>query len=164
MNKIILVSDIDGCLTDGGLYYTAEGKVMKRFGAGDHEGLKLLKKNNIDVVFITADKVGLPIVQQRMKDMSNSELKVFSETERYDYIKSLKNEYDIVVFFGDGLGDANLASKLACDYFVCPKQSRDEVKMEADFISKFEGGHGAFLDIAIWTVNKLIQDYKKLYE
>lgn len=165
MKKCIVVSDVDGCLTDGGLYYSADGKVMKRFGVGDHEGLKLLKKNNIDVEFITADKTGLPIVKQRIKDMSNSKLQVFNEVERFEYIKSLKNEYENVVFFGDGLGDVKLAEKFACHIFVCPKQSRKEVKLQADYVTEYDGGHGAFLDMAIWVSKKINKEnYKELYE
>ena len=161
----IVVSDVDGCLTDGGFYYTSEGKIMKRFGAGDHEGVKLLKKNDIDVVFITADKVGLPIVAKRMKDMSNSDLKVYNEVERLEYIKSLKLEYDNVVLFGDGLGDVHVAECGVCDLFVCPKQSRNEVKEKANYVTDYVGGNGAYLDMAIWVAKFIRKEkYKKLYE
>lgn len=163
-NRIIVISDVDGCLTDGGLYYTSEGKVMKRFGVGDHEGLKLLKKNNIDVEFITADKTGFDIVSKRMKDMSNSKLIVKNEIERLEYIKNLHNDYDIVVFFGDGLGDVNVKIKNACDYFICPLQSRIEVKYYANYITSANGGNGAFLDMAIWVVENLLKNYKVIYE
>lgn len=164
-NKFIVVSDVDGCLTDGGLYYTSNGKIMKKFGVGDHEGVKLLKKNNIDVIFITADKTGLPIVEKRMKDMSNSELKVLSEVERFDYVKSLKDEYDVVVFFGDGLGDMKIAEYNACTYFVCPRQAREEVQDVSDYVTQYDGGHGAFLDMAIWVAQTLQgENYKELYE
>ena len=155
MNKIIFISDIDGCLTDGGLYYSDKGKIVKRFSAGDHEGLKFLKHYGIDVVFITADKTGLPITKQRIKDMSNSELVVYNEKDRFNYIKELKEKYDTVILFGDGLGDANVKLQNACDMFICPKQSRLEVKNEADYVTEYEGGHGALLDAALWLIKKL---------
>lgn len=161
----IVVSDVDGCLTDGGFYYTSEGKIMKRFGAGDHEGVKLLKKNDIDVVFITADKVGLPIVAKRMKDMSNSNLKVYNEVERRKFVESLRDDYDTIVFFGDGIGDLKIAENGLCDIFVCPKQSRKEVKDVADYVTEYDGGQGAYLDMAIWVAKKLKKDlYKDLYD
>ena len=164
-NKIIVISDVDGCLTDGGLYYTAAGKVVKKFGVGDHEGVKLLKKNGIDVKFVTADKTGLPIVSKRIKDMSNCLLCVLSEIDRLDYIKKHKSFYDTVVFFGDGLGDANVKKHNACDIFVCPKQSRKEVQNIADYVTEQEGGRGAYLDMAIWAAKKLRgKNYKELYE
>ena len=169
MNRIILISDVDGCLTDGGMYYDSTGKVMKRFSAGDHEGLKLLKKNNIEVIFITADKVGEPITRQRINDMSNSELHVISEKERPNFIKKYKDNYDYIIFFGDGLGDAQIKRKNICDIFVCPNQSIKPVKECADIITKNEGGHAAFLEMSIAVLNnllrnKIIDNIQELYE
>lgn len=166
MNKrFVVISDVDGCLTDGGLYYTSNGKIMKKFGVGDHEGVKLLKKNDIDIIFVTADKAGLPIVSKRMQDMSNSRLEVYNEVERRQFIESLRDDYDTIVFFGDGLGDMKVAENNLCDIFVCPKQSRKEVKEMADYVTEFEGGHGAYLDMAVWVAKKLKKDlYKELYD
>lgn len=164
-DRILVISDVDGCLTDGGLYYTAEGKVMKKFGVGDHEGLKLLKKNNIDTLFVTADKTGLGIVQSRMKDMSDSRLEVCNEIDRRTLVESLRKDYDCIVFFGDGLGDAQIIKRGLCNIFVCPKNSRDEVKEVAHYVTKYEGGHGAYLDMAIWVAKELKKDlYKDLYD
>lgn len=161
--RILLISDVDGCLTDGGMYYSSDGKEMKRFSAGDHEGLKLLKKNDIEVLFITADKVGFPITKMRMRDMSNSEVHVISENDRLDFIEQCKNAYDKVIFFGDGLGDIQVKLNKACDLFICPKQARKEVKMFSDYVCEYEGGHGAFLDMAIWVCENHIPNHKKLY-
>jgi len=164
-NRIVVISDVDGCLTDGGMYYTSNGKVMKKFGVGDHEGVKLLKKNDIDVIFVTADKTGLPIVQKRLADMSNSRLEVYSEVERRKFVESLRNDYDTIVFFGDGIGDLKIAENGLCDIFVCPKQSRKEVKEVANYVTEFDGGQGAYLDMAIWVAKKLKKDlYRELYE
>lgn len=164
-NRIVVISDVDGCLTDGGMYYTSNGKVMKKFGVGDHEGVKLLKKNDIDVIFVTADKTGLPIVQKRLTDMSNSRLEVYSEIERRKFVESLRNDYDTIVFFGDGIGDLKIAENGLCDIFVCPKQSRKEVKEVANYVTEFDGGQGAYLDMAIWVAKKLKKDlYRELYE
>ena len=167
--KILVISDVDGCLTDGGMYYDSTGKVMKRFSAGDHEGLKLLKKNNIDVIFITADKVGEPITRQRLKDMSNSELHVISEKERPNFIQKYRDNYDYIIFFGDGLGDAQIKRKNICDMFVCPNQSISLVKSCADIITANEGGHAAFLEMSISVLyklldKKLINNVEELYE
>ena len=100
--KILVISDVDGCITTGHFIYTINGKAAKVFGANDHEGVKLLRKNNIDVEFITADRVGYTITQKRMSELK-CECNIFSETERLDYIKSKLKEYDLVFFFGDGL-------------------------------------------------------------
>lgn len=160
--KAIVISDVDGCLTTGTFIYTADGKVGKIFGAGDNEGVKLLKNNNVDVEFITADHIGYPITEQRIvKDMHCS-CKVISEKERFDYIVSKLQKYDIIIFFGDGPQDALCAQKLVSEYnnvfFCTPNNGRPECKALASKIgcvTPNSGAHGAFLDLAIWVCNTL---------
>ena len=48
MKRIVVISDVDGCLTDGKFVYTAEGKVAKVYGPHDADGVKLLKGYNIE--------------------------------------------------------------------------------------------------------------------
>ena len=48
----LVITDVDGVLTDGGLYYTAEGEVMKRFHVHDGLGVKLLQTCGIQVAVI----------------------------------------------------------------------------------------------------------------
>lgn len=156
MEKILVISDVDGVMTDGGLYYTYDGKIMKKFGSNDHEAIDLLKSLNIEVQFITADKTGYNIVEQRITKDCKSDLCFISQKDRIDYIKEKTKEYDKVVFFGDGLKDAKakmiLGDKLT---FMCPMNSFYLVKQQADYISPYTGGNNAFLDMAFQTVKVL---------
>ena len=52
----ILLTDVDGVLTDGGMYYSAQGDVMKKFHARDGMGVNMLRRNNIPTVIITKEK------------------------------------------------------------------------------------------------------------
>ena len=52
----IVLTDVDGVLTDGGMYYTKEGDVMKKFHARDGMGVTLLRKNNIPTIIVTKEK------------------------------------------------------------------------------------------------------------
>ena len=57
LSKIkIILTDVDGVLTDGGMYYTKEGDVMKKFHARDGMGVTLLRKNNIPTIIVTKEK------------------------------------------------------------------------------------------------------------
>ena len=57
LSKIkIVLTDVDGVLTDGGMYYTKEGDVMKKFHARDGMGVTLLRKNNIPTIIVTKEK------------------------------------------------------------------------------------------------------------
>ncbi|OJA03167.1 phenylphosphate carboxylase subunit delta, partial [Bathymodiolus thermophilus thioautotrophic gill symbiont] len=50
----LIIFDVDGVLTDGGLYFTDEGTEFKRFNSLDGHGIKLLKENGIEPAVISA--------------------------------------------------------------------------------------------------------------
>ena len=58
-NIRMFLTDVDGTLTDGGMYYTADGDVMKKFNARDGMGLQLLQKAGIKVGIITSESTSL---------------------------------------------------------------------------------------------------------
>jgi 3-deoxy-D-manno-octulosonate 8-phosphate phosphatase (KDO 8-P phosphatase) len=151
MKKTIVISDVDGCLTDGKYTYTVDGKVSKVFGPHDNDGVKLLRKNDIDVRFISADKRGFEITNKRITDMK-CQLDYVSEADRSWYIAKALEEYD-VVFFGDGLGDLAAAMANPSAYFIAPKNARRQVKDYADYVTSNIGGEGAFLDLAEYVVS-----------
>ncbi len=59
----LVITDIDGVWTDGGMYYTADGDVMKRFSVKDGWGVAFLRKLEIPVAIMTGENT--PIVQKR---------------------------------------------------------------------------------------------------
>ena len=63
----ILLTDVDGVLTDGGMYYSAHGDVMKKFNAKDGMGINILRKKNIPTIIVTKEKT--KIVKQWAKKM-----------------------------------------------------------------------------------------------
>jgi 3-deoxy-D-manno-octulosonate 8-phosphate phosphatase (KDO 8-P phosphatase) len=165
MKKIIVISDVDGCLTDGKFVYTAEGKISKTFGPHDNDGVKLLRKNGIETIFISADKRGFPITEKRITDMK-CQITCVSETDRADYIKQYIDDGYFVVFFGDGLGDLaayykNVVSESII--LIAPNNARWQVKDAAAFVTDNNGGEGAFLDLAEWVVGTYVDDDVELY-
>ena len=63
----ILLTDVDGVLTDGGMYYSDKGETMKKFNTRDGMGVELLKNVNIKIIFITREKS--KIVEMRAKKL-----------------------------------------------------------------------------------------------
>lgn len=153
MARTIVISDVDGCLTDGRYMYTADGKVAKVFGPHDNDGVKLLKKHGIDVVFISADKRGFPITEKRITDM-HCDIYNVSEADRVDWVRRYikDNDYVYSVFFGDGIGDVPVADYVTT--FIAPQNARKEAKAVADYVTESEGGNGAFLDLALYVDKK----------
>ena len=98
----ILVTDVDGVLTNGKYLYDSSGKCFKEFGAHDADGVNFFKSFGVDVVAISADKRGFKITEKRLGDMS-VELHLVSETDRL-LVKSRTNGVEFA-FVGDGYFD-----------------------------------------------------------
>lgn len=153
MNNKIVISDVDGCLTNGTYIYTVDGKVAKIFGPHDNDGVKLLKANGYDVVFISADKRGFPITKRRIKDMNCLIFNV-SEPDRVNWIKNYiaNNGYTFSAFFGDGISD--IPVKDVVNIIGAPANARNEMKSIANVVTDSVGGQGAFLDFAQYILDK----------
>ena len=152
--KAIVISDVDGCLTDGKYIYTADGKVAKTYGPHDNDGVKMLRSHGIDVVFISADKRGFPITKKRIEDMKCPIYNV-SEQERVEWVKNYieENGYEFAVFFGDGIGDVPV--KPYVNMLIASANARREAKAAATFVTDSEGGNGAFLDLALYVYDNI---------
>jgi 3-deoxy-D-manno-octulosonate 8-phosphate phosphatase (KDO 8-P phosphatase) len=145
------ISDVDGCLNDGRIYWSADGeKPFKAFGNYDHDGVKLLR-NHVKLVFITADKHGWPITYSRIVDHMNCELHYVPEAERFRFVEQY--DFDNIAYMGDSIHDARII-RHAC-IGIAPAQARNEAKNVADFITVSKGGEGAYLDACIHIMKKM---------
>ena len=69
LKKIKLVlTDVDGVLTDAGMYYTESGETMKKFNTRDSMGMELLLKHKIKTIFVTRENS--KIVKKRVKKIA----------------------------------------------------------------------------------------------
>ena len=145
------ISDIDGCLNDGNIYWDAEGqKPFKAFGNYDHDGVKLLKPH-IKLIFISADKHGWDIMKTRIVDHMKCDLYYVPESERYRFVEIYG--FDNVAYMGDGIHDAKIirAAKLG----IAPAQARVEARTAADYVTPSRGGEGAYLDAAVHIMKQM---------
>lgn len=70
--KSWVITDIDGVWTDGGMYYTAEGDVMKRFSVKDGWGIVLLRELNIPIAIMTGENS--QVVRKQCRKVENRTL------------------------------------------------------------------------------------------
>lgn len=167
-NNYLLVSDVDGVLTDGGFYYDIPGKCMKKFGILDSDAIKFLKWNGFDIEFITSDRTGFDISEKRIKDMGCTLTYCKDIKERYNIIKYFCEEYghDKVIFVGDEPSDGYIANKLSIT-FACPCCKKYALNLSR--FTKYEaqcyGGNGALLNIAEWIAQYLhLSTYEEYIE
>src|SRR3989344_333492 len=99
------IIDVDGVMTDGKMYYTAEGKFMKAFGPDDHDAL-LLVKPFITICLVTGDRKGYPITKKRIADDMKFRLELVSPVERIAWLKENGFNPKETIYMGDGILDA----------------------------------------------------------
>lgn len=135
--------DIDGTLTDGGVYYSPEGELLKRFSLRDGTGFFLLKQAGIRTGFITTEKS--PIVDQRAKKLKIDKY-IFGTHKKLEALQQFVKEEGIslesIAFIGDELNDIKLIRDCGLGFAVGDANQR--AKNEACVICKNNGGYGAF--------------------
>ena len=152
----LFLTDVDGCMTDGGMYYTAEGEVMKRFCVYDGMGMVCLQQAGIPCGILTSENS--PIVKARAEKLKLKYLylgvgsKVNADClTKLQAAQQICDELEIgmeeVCFVGDDINDVELLSKVG--YPCCPPNARPEVKRVPGIrVLKTPGGQGAIREIA----------------
>lgn len=147
LSKIKLVAtDCDGVLTDGGMYYTEQGDVMKKFNVIDGVGFELLREAGIKTAIITAEKN--PLLQKRADKLKVDYLYTGSK-DKLALLQGLCHELGISIqesaYIGDDLFDVPAIE--ACGFGCVPASAFENIKEKADYVTKHNGGNGAFREM-----------------
>ena len=155
-----LIIDVDGVMTDGKFYYSNEGKVMKAFGADDHDVLSILK-NYINIIFITGDKKGFSISKKRIVSHMGFKLYLVSTVKRVNWIKR-KYNLEECIYIGDGIFDYLVMSKIG--FSITPNNSSNFTKKSANHVLKRCGGDRAVAEAGLFILKKFfnIKNFSKL--
>lgn len=155
MNIKLFLTDVDGCLTDGGMYYTAEGDAMKRFCVYDGMGMACLQQAGIPCGILTSENS--PIVKARAEKLKLKYLYLGVGSKvnpdcltKLQAARKICDELGItpeqVCFVGDDINDVELLR--AVGYPCCPPNARPEVlAVPGIHVLKTPGGHGAIREI-----------------
>lgn len=143
----LFVTDCDGVMTDGGMYYTENGDEIKKFNTIDGKGIELLRNKGVITCIITGEES--QIVSNR-----GAKLKidyVFKGIENklvvlYDLISKLDIQLSQVAYIGDDVNDIECIKAVGLGFAV--PNATEEVKKIADRILKTEGGKGAVREAA----------------
>jgi len=135
-----VVCDVDGTLTDGGMYITSEGTHFKRFNTKDGMAVKMLYQNGFHVGLISNSKT-TEMVTERANMLNIKHCYVGSEdklTVLNKWIKELGLSLDQVAFLGDDNNDKNIMENVGVS--ACPSDSSKRILSEADIILQSKGG------------------------
>lgn len=139
----LVVTDVDGVLTDGGLYYGPDGECLKRFNARDGLGVRLLQKAGIQVAILSGRDC--PALRKRIEDLGIKEA-VLGQLDKRLGLTEIMERCNVtseeVTFIGDDIPDMEVFDK--CGVSVTIDDSPKYIKDKADIILKISGGNGAF--------------------
>ena len=145
-NLKCFATDVDGTLTDGGMYYTSEGELMKRFDTRDAFGMNLLREAGFELVIVTAEDSS--IVAARAKKMRVDRV-FLGIHDKVDLLKTvlveLGMDWQNLAYVGDDLNDLQVIAKAG--FSACPSDAAPEVRNCAKYICSNSGGRGAVREI-----------------
>jgi len=141
-NIRLLVMDIDGVLTDAGMYYTESGDELKKFNAKDGLALRNIKKKGVKTGIITHG-FNVNLIKRRSERLHIDLLEV-SQVPKYDtlqaWCKKLKIGLDNVAYIGDDVNDCDVLKVVG--FSACPADAVDAVKNMCNVILMKKGGEG----------------------
>ena len=143
----VVLTDVDGVLTDGGMYYSTKGDIMKKFHARDGMGVTLLRKNNIPSIIVTKEKN--EIIKQWSKKMKIDKL-LMGVIKKEAVLEKICKNYSVqaseICYIGDDINDLGLLKLVG--FSATPSDGIIEAQKICDYICKNNGGSGVFREVA----------------
>jgi len=141
-----LVIDVDGTMTDGGVYYDEHGNELKKFCTKDGAGFFAARRVGIQLIVLTGRECAA--TTRRMTEMKVDHL-VQNCRDKVTYLRQFMEDHKIrkeeIGYLGDDLND--IPPMELCGFAGCPADACIEVKERADYVSPIKGGYGAMRDI-----------------
>lgn len=145
-NLKALAFDVDGTLTDGGLFWGSSGEELKRFSFADIMGISLARRAGYKLALISGENS--PLVERyaaklHIKDVAKGCRDKAAALKEF----ATRNDLDLadICFMGDDVNDLS-AMKIA-GFSAAPANANSEVLRQVNFVSKSNGGHGAVREL-----------------
>lgn len=137
-----LVVDVDGVLTDGGMYYGPQGDVLKKFNTKDGMGLVMLRERGLRVALMSGEDT--EIIRRRAEKLGIVDL-YLGIKDKGLALKGFLSRYslsgDEVAYMGDDVNDLPALRLVAAGF--APSDAVEAVRSAVHFISEKKGGEGA---------------------
>ena len=138
----LLILDVDGTMTDNGIYVDEKGIESKKYNAKDGVGIYELIKNNIKIGIISHSEKGDGI-KSRASYLGIKHCHVGNEPKEEilkKWIKKLEIKLEDVAFIGDDINDLSIIDIVG--FSACPNDSSDPVKRKVSLVLNTKGGYG----------------------
>lgn len=160
----LLIVDIDGVLTDGGLQFDNRGEEYKTFNSLDGHGIRMLLECGIDVAVISGRQSG--IVEHRMRDLGVRHV----YQGRRDKLPALEElaaatglDAEQIAYVGDDLPDLPVMRRVG--FAIAVQNAHSFVKQHCDWVTTAPGGKGAVREISDFMLQaqSLLKDKQESY-
>lgn len=144
----LLLTDVDGVLTDNGVYYSEAGEVMKRFSIRDGMGVERLRKlGGIETGIVTGELS--PSVARRAEKLGITELHLGIKDKLgrlSEILERTQLQWSEIAYIGDDVNDLEVL-RLA-GFSACPADAMEPLPCTVDYVCENKGGYGAFREFA----------------
>lgn len=141
----MFLTDCDGVLTDGGMYYSESGESFKKFNTLDGMGISLIKNLGLKAGIVTSENTNFA---KARAEKLNIEC-YLNVKDKYGFVKNLASQFGVslkqIIYIGDDINDLELLKSVG--FSACPANAQRIIKNNVSYISNFNGGSGALRDI-----------------
>lgn len=142
----LFATDVDGVLTDAGMYYSESGDEWKKFNTRDGMGLKLLQKAGLITAIVTQERTRL--VARRAEKLTIPEVHQ-GVMDKLSMIRDMVSRYGLtleqVAYIGDDVND--LEALKAVGFSASPADGMPQVLQAVDYVCRKKGGEGAVREV-----------------
>lgn len=142
----LVVMDVDGVLTDGGMFYTEEGEAFKKFNARDGMGISLLQKSGIMTAIVTSERTAFGT--RRAEKLGIVEVHTDAQ-DKFAVVREICQRHGLglheVCYIGDDIND--LAALQAVGFACVVADGLPSPKAAAHYVTHARGGEGAVREV-----------------
>lgn len=143
----LFATDVDGVLTDAGMYYSESGDEWKKFNTRDGMGIKLLQRAGLITAIVTQERTRL--VARRAEKLAIPELHQ-GVMDKLSVIRDMAERHGIslrqIAYIGDDVND--MEALKAVGFSAAPADGLPQVRKIVDYICQLKGGEGAVRELA----------------
>jgi 3-deoxy-D-manno-octulosonate 8-phosphate phosphatase (KDO 8-P phosphatase) len=143
----LLVLDVDGVLTDGGLWFDPAGQLQKRFDVRDGLGIRLLLQAGLSLAFLSGGRGGATEVRARQLGITHCLVGIKDKPMALEQLQlRVGVTSTTTAFLGDDLND--MAVRKQVRLLLAPVDAARPLRRQADAVLHCRGGHGAVRELA----------------
>ncbi len=143
----LVAADVDGVLTDGGLYYSESGLTFKKFNVKDGMAVRMLREAGIESAIISTDISDIPKMRAERLKIKHCYIGSWDKLDKLKEIcASLGITTEECAFIGDDVNDLEVLSAVGVS--ACPADAVETVRGKVDVVLSGNGGNGVFRELA----------------